>query len=188
MLARRLNGAKLPALLVVERTGQAHEQRAGEPEDGVERSAQLMAHAGQEPVLGGVRVLQLEVLLLQGVLETLSLGHVPGRREDALQLVFLVMEGRGVVGHDRLVTVAPAGSELVVLYLALVQHQADAVLGQRRVGEIALEGRSDQLVPLTAGERLHLLVDVGDDAYRVGGHERVDVGLDEGAGVNLRVT
>jgi hypothetical protein len=37
------------------------------------------------------------------------------------------------------------------------------------------------------GERLHLLVDVGDDAERVGGHQRVDVRFDQRAGVELLV-
>ena len=40
---------------------------------------------------------------------------------------------------------------------------------------------------MQSGERLHLLVDVGDDAEGVGGHQRVDIGLDEGARVELLV-
>jgi hypothetical protein len=62
---------------------------------------------------------------------------------------------------------------------------ADAVLGALGIGEVILERRADQLVAAAAGDRAHLLVDVGDDAERVGGHQRVDVRLDEAAVVGL---
>ena len=62
-----------------------------------------------------------------------------------------------------------------------------ARLGPLRIGEVVLERRADQLVARATGERLHLLVDVGDDAGRIGGHQRVDVGFDERARVELLV-
>ena len=68
-----------------------------------------------------------------------------------------------------------------------LQHQLDGRLGPLRIGEVVLERRADQLVARAAGERLHLLVDVGDDAGRIGGHQRVDVGFDERARVELLV-
>ena len=71
--------------------------------------------------------------------------------------------------------------------LLLAQHQLDARLGPLRIGEVVLERRADQLVARAAGERLHLLVDVGDDAGGIGGHQRVDVGFDQRARVELLV-
>ena len=50
-----------------------------------------------------------------------------------------------------------------------------------------MKGGADQLFAGAAGERLHLLVDVGDDAQRIGGHQRVDVRLDQRAGVELLI-
>jgi len=71
--------------------------------------------------------------------------------------------------------------------LLVTQHQLDARLGPLRIGEVILERRADQLVARATGERFHLLVDVGNDAGRIGGHDRVDVGLDERACVGLLV-
>jgi len=59
--------------------------------------------------------------------------------------------------------------------------------GPLRIGKVLLERRADQLIARAAGERLHLLVDVGNNAERIGGHQRVDVGFDERARVELLV-
>ena len=135
-----LDGPKLLLLVAVERPGQLHQQRAGEADDRVERRAQLVAHAGEEAVLGLVGALQLDVGLLQPVLEALPFRDVARSGEHALQLARLVGEGGGVVAHHRLLAVPAAGSKLVVRHLAFPQHQADAVLGRGRVGEVLLEG------------------------------------------------
>ena len=80
-----------------------------------------------------------------------------------------------------------ARGQLVVGDFAFAQHPVDAGLGAGRIGEVVLERRADQLVARAAGERFRLLVDVGDDAARIGGHQRVDVGLDQRAGVEVLV-
>src|ERR1019366_1304526 len=68
-----------------------------------------------------------------------------------------------------------ARRQLVVGDLLFAQHELDRRFGPLRIGEVAFERRADQLVARAAGERLHLLVDVRDDARRVGGHQRVYV-------------
>ncbi len=56
-----------------------------------------MTHAGQEFILALVCVLQLDVLLLQGLLETLAFRYIAGGGENALQFSSLIVERRGVV-------------------------------------------------------------------------------------------
>ena len=67
-------------------TGQLHEQRAGEADDGVQRRAQFMAHRGQKAIFrltragqGLIGIRQLDVLLLQGPLEAFPFGDVADR-------------------------------------------------------------------------------------------------------------
>jgi hypothetical protein len=69
---------------------------------------------------------------------------------------------------------------------AFAQHAIDAG-SARRIGEVVLERRADQLVARAAGQRLGLLVDVGDDAARIRGHQRVDVRFDQRARVEVLV-
>ena len=175
-----------------QRGGRLHQ--LGETEDRIERAAQLMAHAGEEIrfrevgfLRRGLGALQLDVLFLQRLLEALALGDVARGGEHALQPPVPVVEGGRVVGDHGFLAVPGARGELVVGDLLFAQHQLDARLGPLRIGEVVLERRADQLVARAAGERLHLLVDVGDDAGRIGGHQRVDVGFDERARVELLV-
>ncbi len=119
--------------------------------------------------------------------DSLALGNVSGGGEHALKFTVPVVEGRGVVGDHRLLTVAGTGGQLIVGDRLLAQHSLDAGLGAGRVGEAVLERGADEFVPGAAGERFHLLVDVGNDARRIGGHQGVDVRLDQGAGVELLV-
>ena len=125
--------------------------------------------------------------LLERVIQAFALRDVARGGEHALQLPVAVVEGRRVVGHHGFLAVPGACGELVVGDLLFAQHQLDAGLGPLRIGEVVLERRADQLVARAAGERLHLLVDVGDDAVRIGGHQRVDVRFDERARVELLV-
>ena len=123
-----------------------------------------------------------------GVLRCLLLFRDVARRgEHALQLPVTTVEGGRIVGHDGLRTIHGARGELVVGHLLLGEHSLDARLGPFRIGEAVLERCVDQLVARTAGERLHLLVDVGDDAGGIGRHQRVDVRFDERARVELLV-
>ena len=175
-------------------SGRGGLHQLGEAEDRVERAAQLMAHAGKEIRFGevglfrrGLGALQLDVRFLQRLLEALALGDVARGGEHALQLPVPVVEGGRVVGHHGFLAVPGARGEFVVGDLLFAQHQLDGGFGPLRIGEVVLERRADQLVARAAGERLHLLVDVGDDAERIGGHQRVDVGFDERAGVELLV-
>ena len=64
---------------------------------------------------------------------------------------------------------------------------SDTRLDPFRIGEVVPERRADQLRTRAAGECLHLLVDVGNEAGRIGGYQRVDVGFDERACVELLV-
>ena len=185
VLGARLDAAELLLLVAGEGPRQLHQERAGEADDGVERRAQFVAHAGQEPVLGQVRVLHLDAPFLEGLFEPLERRHVAGRGEHALELPVAVGEGRGVVGDDGLLARLAGGGELVVRYLPFPEHEPDAFLGPHRVGEVVFEGRADQLLARIAGEGLHLLVHVGDDAQGVRGHQGVDVRFDQRPGVEL---
>ena len=86
-----------------------------------------------------------------------------------------------------MLAVAGARRQLVVGDLLLAQHELDCRFRPLRIGEVLLKRRADQLVARAAGERLHLLVDVRDDAGGVGGHQRVDVRFDKRACVELLV-
>ncbi len=169
-------------------------QQLGETEDGIERAAKLVAHAGQELGLGevgllrrGLGALEFDVGFLERHLEAFALGDVARGGEHALQPAIPVVEGGRVVGHDCFLPVPGARRQLVVGDVLFVQHQLDGRFGPLRIGEVLLERRADQLVTCAVGERLHLLVHVRDDAGRVGRHDRVDVGLDERARVELLV-
>ena len=143
----------------------------GEAEDGIERGAQLMAHAGQEIRFGevgffrhGPGTLQLDVLFLQHLIQAFAFGDVARSGEHALQPPVAIIESGRIVGHHRFLAVPGARGEFVVGDLLFAQHQLDARLGPLRIGEVILERRTDQLVTRATGECLHLLVDVGNDA------------------------
>ena len=153
VLAAAEDVADEPALLIGQRAHEAVPQHLGEADDGVERRAELVGHVGQELGLHPARVFELDVLLLQCLLETLQLGHVPRRGEHALKLAVAIVERRRVVGDDRQLAVPRARGELVVGDLALGQHAVDAGLGAAGVGEVALEGApmsSSRVHPVSA--------------------------------------
>ena len=97
------------------------------------------------------------------------------------------MEGRCVVGNHVLRAVLGAGGQFIIGHLALAEHALDASLRPCRIGEKILEWRADEAFTRTARQRLHLLVHIGDDAGRIGGHDRVDVGFDQRARIELLV-
>ena len=174
------------------RHGRLHQLR--EAQDRIERAAKLVAHARQKIGLRevgllrrGLGGLQLGVGFEESLLVALALGDVPRGREYALQRPVPVVEGGGVVRHLRLLAVPGAGRQLEVADLLFAQHQLDRRLGPLRIREVILERSADQLVARAARQRLHLLVDVRDDAPRIGGHQRVDVGFDERPRIELLV-
>ena len=128
----------------------------------------------------------VRLLVAQLLLELLLLGDVARRGEHALEVAARIVEGDRVIRHDRLAGILAPRGQLVVRHPLLAQHQADAVLGELRVGEVVLERRADQLLARAAGQRFHLLVHVGDHAQRIGGHQRVHVRFDQRACVELR--
>ena len=155
-------------------------QHLGVAHDGVERRAQLVAHVGQEDALGPVG-------LLQRLLVAFAFGDIAGRGEHSLQLPVAIVEGGRVVGDHGFLAVPGARREFVVGHFAFAQHQLDAGLRALRVGEVVLERRADQLVTRASGERLHLLVHVGDDAARIGRDQCIDVRFNQRAGVKLLI-
>jgi hypothetical protein len=55
------------------------------------------------------------------------------------------------------------------------------------IGKLVFERRADQFVARPAGERLGLLVDVGDDAARIRGNQGIDARFDQRAGVEVLI-
>ena len=143
------------------------QRRAQIVRHGITEGFQLLVDDGQFRGVRGV-ALTLDLVLPQRVLEAFQLGHVARRGEHALQTPVTVVEGGRVVRHHGFLAVAGARGELVVGDFAFGQHALDARLGPAGIGEVVLERRADQLVPRAPGERLRLLVDVGDDAARIG--------------------
>src|SRR5665213_2293545 len=146
-----------------------------------------MTHARQKIRLGLACALSRGLGLLQFRLHPLALRDVARCGEDALQVTVSVVKGGRVVGHHRLLAVAGTRRQLVVDDRLFAQHELDRRLGPLWIGEIVLKRRADQLVTRAIGERLHLLVDVGNDTGGIGGHDRVGVGFDQRAGVELLV-
>ena len=128
---------------------------------------------------------QVVLLLAHLLFQFLLLGDIAGRGEHALQLAVAIVEGRGVVGDHRLASRFAARGELVVGHLAFAQDLFDAFFGPPRVGKELFERRADQLVAAVSGQRLHLLVHIGDDAERVGGRQGVNIGFDQRARIAL---
>ncbi len=160
----------------------------------VHRCADLVAHRDEKLGFGEVGffrcrfgALQLDALFLQLQIQAFAFGDIARSGEHALQLPVPVVEGACIEGHHRLLAVPGTRCELIVGDFLFAQHQFDTHLGPLRIGEVVLEWRTDQLITGATSERLHLLVDVGDGARRIGGHQRVDVGLDQGARVELLV-
>lgn len=119
------------------------------------------------------------VPLLQHLIQAFAFGDVACGGEHALQPSISIVEGGRIVGNHGLATVPASCRQLVVGNLAYRENPLDAGLGQVGIGEVVLESRADQFIARTACQGLHLLVDVGDDALRIGGHQSVDVGFDE---------
>jgi len=135
-------------------------QQLGEPENGIERAAQLMAHARKELGLGEVRLvrrglgaLQLDVRLAQHLFEALALGDVARRDEHALEHPVAVVEGGRVARDDGLPAVPAARGELVVGDFLLAQHTLDTDRGSLGSVKLLLNGApmsSSRVQPVSA--------------------------------------
>ncbi len=136
-----------------------------------------MAHAGKEigfREIGFFRrrfgSLQLDVGFLPRPLKTFAFGDVARRRKHSLKLPVAVVESGRVARDYCFLAVPGTRGKLIVGNFTSVQHPLDAGFGPLRIGEAVLERRPNQLIARAAGEHFHLLVDVGDDAGRIGGH------------------
>jgi hypothetical protein len=69
----------------------------------------------------------------------------------------------------------------------LGEHPFDRRGGQVRIGKELLAVCADELSTGSTRQRHHLVVDVRDDALRIGHHEGIDARLDERVGVELLV-
>src|ERR1700730_8616056 len=100
MPATRPHGLELPLLLSIQGARQSHEENASKSDDAIERSAELMAHRGQETVLGKIGTFQfsgafadpqfqLVVQLPERLFGLFALGDVlqVGREEPAVMQV-----------------------------------------------------------------------------------------------------
>src|SRR5690348_8182302 len=70
-----LNVGHKPLLIGIQRTFELLSKQIAESDDGVQRSPQLMAHAGEEFALETVRSLQLTILFFQPLVRGCELGR-----------------------------------------------------------------------------------------------------------------
>ena len=125
------------------------------PDHGVQRGAQLVAHAGQEVVLGPVRGLRDAACLLQLLGDALGLGHVPGDLGEPGETAVLVEASRDHhIGPEAGAVFADPPAELLVgagtggfgqLHLGLARLDVLARVERREVpaddllGSVALD-------------------------------------------------
>ncbi len=179
VLAAVENVTDVAALGIGHVTDHAVFERLRKADDGVERGAQLVGHGGEKFGLHMAGVFQLDVFLFQRALEAFALGHVPGRGKHALELAVAIMKGCRVVGNHGFGAIVGAHGKLIVADLVFTEHPLDRGVGTCGVGEEVFAGRTDQFVAGSPGQRHHLFVDVGDDALRVGHHQRINVRFDQ---------
>ena len=84
------------------------------PQDRVQRATQFMTHAGKKIRLGEVCFFGGGLGAFEFEFEAFAVGHVAGRGKHALEFAIAIVKGGGVVGDDRLLSVARAGGEFVV--------------------------------------------------------------------------
>ena len=169
-------------------------RQVGHADNGVHRGADLVAHIGEEirfSKVGFFRcrlgTLQLDGLFLQHLIENFTFRNVTRRGKHTLQPPVPIVEGGGIQGDHRFLTVPGAHGEFVIGDLLFAQHEFDACLGPLRISEVIFERRADQFVAGTIGERLHLFIDVGDDTGWISGHQRVDIGFEQRTRVKLMI-
>src|SRR5665213_1649848 len=97
------------------------------------------------------------------------------------------MEDSRGAGDRCLLTISCASDEFIAGATASAQHPLNTRLGPVRILEVNMETRTNQFVAGIADEGLHLLVDVGNDAPWVRGHQRVNAEFRKKAGTELLV-
>ena len=130
---------------------------------------------------------QLDVVGLQNLVELFALRDITRCGEHTLQRPSTVIKRRSVVGHHRLFAIQGARREFVIGNLVFSQYLVDGRLGPVGIREIALKGGAYQFIPRATRECFHLLVRIGNDAKRIGGHQCVDVGFNQRARIELLV-
>ena len=153
-----------------------------------------MAHAGEEVGLGliglfgdGLRLFQFEGIFCEDVVPPFALRDIAGGGKNALEHAVAVIEVGGIVGNHGLGAILAAGREFVVSDFAFAEHAIDARFGPGGVGKVVFKRSPDQFLTGSAGEGFHLVIDIGNRAAGVGGHDGIDIGFDQGAGVELLV-
>ncbi len=149
-----LHRSQLLVVIGGQRARQLHQQRARETDDGVEGRAQLVAHAGQEAVLGQAGVLQLQVLLLQGALDPFAVGIVTDGAAD--QHAFLGLQGAEADLDGKLGTIpaqaveVDAGTHRPHPRLPEIIGAVLRVLGPVALRHQDLDGLAEQFLPRVA--------------------------------------
>ena len=153
-----------------------------------------MAHARQKIRFGKVGFFrsrlgadQLDVIGLQNLIELFALRNITRCGEHTLQRPSPVIKRRSVVGHHRLFAIQGARREFVIGNLVFSQYLVDGRLGPVGIREIALKGGAYQFIPRATSECFHLLVRIGNDAKRIGGHQCVNVGFNQRTRIELLV-
>ncbi len=187
MCAAAKNVVNKAALFGREIADQAVAQQLGESDDRIQRRSQLVRHVREEFGLHPARALELDVFLLKRALERFEFGHVARRCKHALQISLAIVEGRGVVGDVGERAISRTRGEFIVCDAPLGEHAVDSGFGEVWIREIFLERRADEFIARAPGQRLHLLVDVSNDAARVGRDQGVDVRFDQRARVEMLI-
>ena len=137
------------SLLALAGSDEFAQQELAESEDGIERGAQFMAHAGQEFALGATGRVHFLHGLVQGRLDALRLGDVAGDGVDrgrsgrdggtgpgqpapaAVLAAIAVLEGEHILPLGQLRQRLPGGQEIVGM------HKGEKRLGGQLIGSVS---------------------------------------------------
>ena len=136
----------------------------------------------QAPQLGHPVFLGL-VQGLQFLVHPIVFGYVAGRGKHSLHRAGLVPVDRGVIKHVGRATRHVANGQWVVGNRSLGQNRAITFVGLFRIGKISGKIAADQLFPDNARYHFRGLVHIRDLAAGADGHQRIEAGLDQTAGV-----
>ena len=112
-----------------------------------------------------------------------ALGDVARGGKHALHLTRRIAIDRGVVEHVGGPARGVANGKRVIPHQSLGEDPSVTFLRLVRLGEVVREVGAHQALARYAGHLLGRPVDVGDLALRADGHERLQAGLDQAAGI-----